>query len=111
MRRSSLPSLVTNAPPRTALQPSYGQFEFMLTHRKDSIHPDPGDAVVALQASILSEAWKGAITLPTREEIADIPMPELPNLEPPSPRTQFETIAQYLQVGFPGSCWSLICPL
>ena len=50
------------------------------------------------QASILDGAWEGVIALPTREDIAGIPMPELPNLDPPSPRTQFETIAQYLQV-------------
>lgn len=66
------------------------------------------DGGVELQASILDQPWQGAIALPTRDEIADIPMPELPNLEPPSPRTQFETIAQYLQVCFTGSCWSLI---
>ena len=59
--------------------------------------------VVPLQASILDQPWEGAFALPSREEIADIPMPELPNVEPPSPKTQFETIAQYLQVCFTGS--------
>ena len=51
-----------------------------------------------VQASILDQAWGGALPLPTREEVAAIPMPQLPNLEPPSPKTHFETIAQYLQV-------------
>ncbi|DBA81363.1 hypothetical protein WJX79_002588 [Trebouxia sp. C0005] len=58
-------------------------------------------------ASILDQAWGGRIALPTREEVAAIPMPELPNLEPPSPRTQFETIAQYLQVRLE-RVWSIL---
>lgn len=60
-----------------------------------------------VQASILDQAWGGDIALPTREEVAAIPMPGLPNLEPPSPRTQFETIAQYLQVQ--SSCYTCCC--
>jgi len=45
--------------------------------------------LIMAQASILDQAWGGDIALPTREEVGAIPMPGLPNLEPPSPRTQF----------------------
>lgn len=80
----------------------------MLIQSGGSIQGLQGE-VVALQASILDQAWEGTIALPSREEVANIPMPELPNLDPPSPRTQFDTIAQYLQVCFTGRRPSLLC--
>ena len=54
--------------------------------------------VCVVQPSILDQPWGGTFQLPSLEEVAAIPMPGLPNLDPPSARTQFETIAQYLQV-------------
>ena len=53
-----------------------------------------------VQPSILDQPWCGPFQLPSKEEVGAIPMPALPNLDPPSSRTQFETIAQYLQVSY-----------